>query len=781
MQEDNRLQHEPQPSAAAVAAPQPQQQQPPPSDVEEEEEEEAEGDDASGGSSMTLREPVCGVLNVGNTCYLASGVQVVANAAVLREAAQAQRGEELSRRLRGCTDARRQALVQGWRELVHRMAGSNGTPIDPRGFVYSVMGANQQFLGFAQQDSHEFLSALLAALDDELREPFHLPAVLASFTHTAPTAAHARRQLQVYAAMHSVFNENVERDRLHAERAAFRKGKLASGGSGAYYPRLHRSVVSEIYEGRYCSCVRCTSCGGESLRVEPFTMLHLEVPTNSQTKQLRVEIDRRRRTRLAHVRAVVHNSNNSNNNSASGSSGSPVISHTDVDVSVAADPTSASPTSGGEGAEAGGSSGGGGGGGGEVSRGGLLQVTWGVIGGFAVGLMGWVMGALYLFSLAGGGDGAGGSGGGGVTLYDCLAAHFQAETIPKYDCPHCDVLSDGVKQLSLLDLPDQLVVTFKRFSKSGYWMGKLGHFIGFPVANFAGQQQLLEYPEGYSEDGSPAASPDASVSASAAASDSSSPRQQQPPPPPPPQSLPNVDPVFLDLRDYCYLSSAVSLPVSTTYRLHGMIVHRGSYHGGHYVSYVYSQRFNTWVLCNDDSIGQVDPQAVAGEAAYVLVYQKTAKKKDPTAAAPADAATPTASAASVAESTAEVDEPSAEVAEFYRVRCRRLLGHYEEAGVEGVVGMLQKQLREDPVFISRQWLVRFVHTEEPGLICNLPSYEFDEAKRERYSRSALEYYVPIPKEYWNFFIETYGGGPTVSLNAYLRMRTRQETTSEAAD
>ena len=53
--------------------------------------------------------------------------------------------------------------------------------------------------------------------------------------------------------------------------------------------------------------------------------------------------------------------------------------------------------------------------------------------------------------------------------------------------------------------------------------------------------------------------------------------------------------------------------------------------------------------------------------------------------------------------------------------------------------------------------------------------------QDRYSRSALEYYVPIPKDYWNFFIETYGGGPTVSLNAYLRMRTRQETTSEGAD
>ena len=272
MQEDDHVREE-QPSAAA-AVPRGQQQQPS-SDMEDEEEDE-EGEDGAGvGGGASLREPVCGVLNVGNTCYLASGVQVVANAAVLREAAQAQRGEELSRRLRGCTDARRQALVQGWRELVHRMAGSNGTPIDPRGFVYSVMGANQQFLGFSQQDSHEFLSALLAALDDELREPFHLPAVLASFTHTTPTAAHARRQLQVYAAMHSVFNENVERDRLHAERAAFRKGKLASGGSGAYYPRLHRSVVSEIYEGRYCSCVRCTSCGGESLRVEPFTMLHV--------------------------------------------------------------------------------------------------------------------------------------------------------------------------------------------------------------------------------------------------------------------------------------------------------------------------------------------------------------------------------------------------------------------------------------------------------------------------------------------------------------------------
>ena len=213
-----------------------------PSDEEETHEQEVAP------SSACSDEPVCGLHNLGNTCYLNSGVQAIANSALFRAILRASPGEDVSKRLRGNSDTRKSLLLGSWRNLVENMALSNGEAVQPRGFLCCVMAVKQEFVGFSQEDSHEFIWATLGALDDELRDAFHLPCVLASFTNTTPTSPHADRQMRLYHCLDKMYKDNLKRDQSHAQREALRKGKL-SGGGGAYYPRVCFEFIRDYQKG----------------------------------------------------------------------------------------------------------------------------------------------------------------------------------------------------------------------------------------------------------------------------------------------------------------------------------------------------------------------------------------------------------------------------------------------------------------------------------------------------------------------------------------------------
>lgn len=72
---------------------------------------------------------------------------------------------------------------------------------------------------------------------------------------------------------------------------------------------------------------------------------------------------------------------------------------------------------------------------------------------------------------------------------------------------------------------------------------------------------------------------------------------------------------FLDIEKYCEGEDG-----TTIYELSSVIVHHGSFGGGHYVSYC--KKNNDWFLCNDTSIYKVTLETVLNTQAYVLVYQK---------------------------------------------------------------------------------------------------------------------------------------------------------------
>ncbi|XP_048587075.1 ubiquitin carboxyl-terminal hydrolase 20 isoform X2 [Nematostella vectensis] len=71
-----------------------------------------------------------------------------------------------------------------------------------------------------------------------------------------------------------------------------------------------------------------------------------------------------------------------------------------------------------------------------------------------------------------------------VSLQDCLSAFFSADELKgdnMYSCEKCQKLRNGIKLCKVLQLPEILCVHLKRFRHEMYFSSKISHFISFPI------------------------------------------------------------------------------------------------------------------------------------------------------------------------------------------------------------------------------------------------------------------------------------------------------------
>lgn len=164
----------------------------------------------------------------------------------------------------------------------------------------------------------------------------------------------------------------------------------------------------------------------------------------------------------------------------------------------------------------------------------------------------------------------------GDSLLGCLRRFTCPEILDgdshSWKCPECNKGSNAIKQISIVKLPPIIVMHFKRFEYTGGVQSrprKIETFVSFPLDNldmsgFLTSRITLQ-------------------------------RQG----------------VRLSLR-----SSEEFL-----YDAFAVICHRGTFQGGHYVSYVRCQN-NKWYLCDDAFVTEVPDDVVRNCQAYMVFYSK---------------------------------------------------------------------------------------------------------------------------------------------------------------
>ncbi|GFR01005.1 ubiquitin carboxyl-terminal hydrolase 20 [Trichonephila clavata] len=148
-----------------------------------------------------------------------------------------------------------------------------------------------------------------------------------------------------------------------------------------------------------------------------------------------------------------------------------------------------------------------------------------------------------------------------IGLQDCLAAFFSADELKgdnMYSCEKCKKLRNGIKYSKVIELPEILCIHLKRFRHEVMYSTKINNYVSFPL-------------EG------------------------------------------------LDMAAFLHKSYPRGV---TTYDLAAVICHHGTAGSGHYTAYCLNYLNDQWYEFDDQYVTAVDAEIVRNCEAYVLFYRK---------------------------------------------------------------------------------------------------------------------------------------------------------------
>lgn len=174
-------------------------------------------------NDMNLIPGLCGLRNIGNTCFMNSVLQCLSHTS------------ELTRYLRTKVDisttTKDQRIVSEFAKLIKEMWTAGNRSVTPSELKSAVSCKHRMYSGCAQQDAQEFLRFFLDSL------------------HCALNAGTTGQKLEI--------DDNLTNNK---------KADL----TWDWYSKVENSIIKDLFVGQLKSSLKCTVCGNTSVTFDPF-------------------------------------------------------------------------------------------------------------------------------------------------------------------------------------------------------------------------------------------------------------------------------------------------------------------------------------------------------------------------------------------------------------------------------------------------------------------------------------------------------------------------------
>lgn len=189
------------------------------------------------------RSGLCGLSNLGNTCFMNSAVQCLSNIQPLTEYFLKDKyvdelNEDNPLGMKG-------EIARSYAEMIKQLWSGKYSYVTPRPFKTQVGRFAPQFSGYQQQDSHELLAFLLDGLHEDLNRIRKKPYI----------------QLK---------DANGRLDKVVAEEA------------WENHIKRNDSIIVDIFHGLFKSTLVCPVCSKVSVTFDPFCYLTLPLPMKKE-------------------------------------------------------------------------------------------------------------------------------------------------------------------------------------------------------------------------------------------------------------------------------------------------------------------------------------------------------------------------------------------------------------------------------------------------------------------------------------------------------------------
>ncbi|OMJ77878.1 hypothetical protein SteCoe_22441 [Stentor coeruleus] len=189
--------------------------------------------------SSSSKKGLTGLQNLGNTCFMNSGLQCLSNTHALTEYLLSGRfSHDINTKNRIGSGGK---IINAYAQLIKEMWTGSSSSVSPWNLKKALGGFASQFIGYSQQDSQEMLSFLIDGIHEDLNQ--------------AP--------------------KPQPRD---IEENGLSEVELAEKWWDKHKER-NQSIIVDLMHGQYRSEVTCLECNRTSVAFDPFLMLTLPVPT----------------------------------------------------------------------------------------------------------------------------------------------------------------------------------------------------------------------------------------------------------------------------------------------------------------------------------------------------------------------------------------------------------------------------------------------------------------------------------------------------------------------